>query len=122
MGGVDEYQDLGYKDSTTGHLGKDNDAAAKLLDESVDAVGLIIAREMHRECVGRQLTHRSGGARNGLAYVALARFWRPRDNRHLPRARRRSRKRVFSRSVGEAILQWVVTVHFFEVYASAAQV
>lgn len=34
MNGVTEYKDLGYKDSTTWHLGQDNNAGAKLLNES----------------------------------------------------------------------------------------
>lgn len=34
--GVEQYKGLGYTDSTTAHLGQDNNAAAKLLNESVE--------------------------------------------------------------------------------------
>ncbi len=34
MNSVAEYMELGYKDYTTSHLGQDNNAGAKLLNES----------------------------------------------------------------------------------------
>jgi hypothetical protein len=37
MYGVTDYKELGYKDYTTGHLGQDNNAGAKLLNESKEA-------------------------------------------------------------------------------------
>jgi hypothetical protein len=37
MNGVTEYKELGYKDNTTSHLTQDNNAGAKLLNESKEA-------------------------------------------------------------------------------------